>query len=242
MMMSHQINHVGLVLLFLLMVSSAQDTCPASSRIHGIPGLPGIPGSPGKDGLDGLPGMKGIPGVPGSFGIAGRKGEKGEQGIEGTVGRSGPDGEKGEKGEKGAMGKKGQKGEIGEHTQTLKAAFSVARSTNNKPKSGTTISFGKINNEFRNVMTQDGKFQCTIPGLYYFTYHATSKGSLCISFMLNKEKVVTFCDKTYNTFQVSSGGVILQLNTNDVVTLQTNKFNSMQGFQGVDSIFSGFLI
>ncbi|XP_062888980.1 complement C1q subcomponent subunit B-like isoform X2 [Mobula hypostoma] len=242
MIMFHQIHYLEFVLLYVLMVSAAQDTCPASSRIHGIPGQPGIPGLPGEDGLDGLPGQKGNPGPPGSVGTTSSKGEKGEQGIEGPPGKVGPDGERGEKGEKGAAGKKGQKGDVGDMS-AQKSAFSMARSIDKAPRKGYTIVFEKrISNEQNNYSPRSGKFTCRISGLYYFTYHATSKGFLCVNLMHNREKVVTFCDQVHNTFQVSSGGVVLKLNTNDLVYLQATSSNSMRGLQGADSVFSGFLI
>ncbi|XP_067826796.1 complement C1q subcomponent subunit B-like [Heptranchias perlo] len=240
---SHQMNHVGLVLLLLVVVSSAQDTCQASDGIHGSPGLPGRAGAPGKNGRDGSPGEKGKPGPPGSAGVAGIKGQKGEQGFEGSTGKVGPDGVRGEKGEKGSAGEKGEKGEVGDHTSTLKSAFSMARSTNISPRKTYPIRFEKlITNDQKSYAPRSGKFQCTIPGLYYFTYHATSKGNLCVNIMQNTEKKVGFCDQVYNTFQVSSGGVVLKLNQADEVWLQTTESNSMLGVDGADSIFNGFLL
>lgn len=243
MAMSHQVNHVGLVLLLIVVVSSAQDTCSASSGIHGSPGYPGMPGAPGKDGKDGSPGRKGIPGPPGSAGLAGGKGPKGEQGIDGSTGKVGPDGERGEKGERGAVGEKGQKGEVGDHTSTLKSAFSMARNTNISPRKNLVVKFDKlITNDQQSYAPRRGKFLCNIPGLYYFTYHATSKGNLCVNIMLNRVKKVGFCDQVYNRFQVSSGGVVLKLNQADEVHLETTESNSMLGTEGADSVFSGFLI
>ncbi|XP_059807650.1 complement C1q subcomponent subunit B-like [Hypanus sabinus] len=242
MTMSHQIHYLGFVLLYILMVTADRDTCPASNRIHGTPGRPGIPGLPGKDGLDGFPGQKGNPGPPGSVGTTSSKGEKGEQGIEGPPGKVGPDGESGEKGEKGEAGKRGQKGDVGDMS-AQKSAFSMARNTDKPPRKGSTIIFEKrISNEQNHYSPRSGRFMCHIPGLYYFTYHATSKGYLCVDLMYNRVKVVTFCDQVYNSFQVSSGGVVLKLNTNDIVYLQATTSNSIRGQQGADSVFSGFLI
>ncbi|XP_051894913.1 complement C1q subcomponent subunit B-like [Pristis pectinata] len=243
MTMSHPVHHLGLLLLFVLMVPTSQDTCPASSKIHGTPGRPGIPGLPGKDGSDGFPGEKGNPGPPGSVGMTGSKGQKGEQGIEGPTGKVGPDGERGEKGEKGAAGEKGQKGDVGGHLSTLKSAFSMARSSDKSLRKGYTITFEKeISNEQGSYFPRSGRFTCRIAGLYYFTYHATSKGFLCVNLMHNRERVVTFCDQVLNTFQVSSGGVVLKLNQNDIVYLQATEKSSMRGMEETDSVFNGFLI
>nr|BAU69610.1 C1qB2 [Sphyrna zygaena] len=241
--MSHQIKHIVLLLLLWVVASSTLDTCPASSGIHGTPGQPGKPGAPGANGKDGLPGQKGKAGAPGSAGMAGHKGEKGDQGFEGVTGKVGPQGENGEKGARGTTGEKGEKGDVGDHTSTLKSAFSMARSTNISPRRGQPIRFDKtISNEQRNYLSRNGKFLCQIPGLYYFSYHATSKGNLCVNIMLNRVKQVGFCDQVYNSFQVSSGGVILKLRQNDAVHLETTESSSMLGVDGADSVFNGFLI
>ncbi|XP_078281230.1 uncharacterized protein LOC144607947 [Rhinoraja longicauda] len=242
MKMPHRIHHLGLVLLLFLMGASAQDTCPASP-IHGSPGHPGLPGLPGKNGLDGLQGVKGTSGPSGSFALGGGNGEKGEQGIEGFTGKVGPDGERGEKGERGALGEKGVQGEVGDHTSSLKSAFSMARSTDIKPRPRLTIVFGKeISNDLRHFHVRSGKFQCNITGLYYFTYHATSKGPLCVDIMKNGQKIVGFCDEVVSFFQVSSGGVVLKVDQGDEVYLRATISNSMRGTEGADSVFSGFLI
>ncbi|XP_048471173.1 complement C1q subcomponent subunit B-like [Rhincodon typus] len=241
--MAHQMTHVGSVLLLLVVASSAQDTCPASSLIHGSPGQPGRPGAPGKNGRDGPPGRKGNQGLPGAVGLAGPKGQKGEPGFEGTTGKVGPEGERGEQGEKGAMGEKGERGDIGDHTSTLKSAFSMARSTVMSPRRNFPIKFDKqISNEQNHYFSRAAKFRCQIPGLYYFSYHATSKGNLCVNIILNQDRQVGFCDQVYNTFQVSSGGVVLKLKADDFVHLETTDANSMLGVDGADSIFNGFLI
>ncbi|XP_043531444.1 complement C1q subcomponent subunit B-like [Chiloscyllium plagiosum] len=234
--------HVGLVFLLLVVASSAQDTCPASSGIHGSPGQPGMPGAPGKNGKDGPSGRKGHPGPPGAAGLAGAKGQKGEPGLEGTIGKVGPEGESGEKGEKGARGEKGERGDVGDHTSTLKSAFSMARNTMANPRR-FPIKFDKlITNKQGNYLPRSAKFQCQIPGLYYFVYHATSKGNLCINIMLNQVKQVGFCDQVYNMYQVSSGGVVLKLKTNDFVHLEASESSSIIGMDGADSVFNGFLI
>ncbi|XP_078095327.1 complement C1q subcomponent subunit B-like [Mustelus asterias] len=241
--MSHQMNHMVLVLLLWVVASSTQETCPASSGIHGSPGQPGRPGASGTNGRDGSPGRKGNPGPPGSAGMVGHKGEKGDQGFEGMTGKMGPEGQNGEKGERGAKGEKGGKGDVGDHTSTLKSAFSMARSTSMSPRKGQPIKFDKtISNEQRSYSPRNWKFQCQIPGLYYFSYHATSKGNLCVNIMLNRVKQVGFCDQVYNSFQVSSGGVILKLRQNDAVHLETTESNSILGTEGADSVFNGFLI
>uniref|UniRef100_UPI00398E6A21 complement C1q subcomponent subunit B-like n=1 Tax=Pristiophorus japonicus TaxID=55135 RepID=UPI00398E6A21 len=243
MAMSHRVNQAGLLLLLLVAVSAAQDTCTASSGIHGFPGHPGMPGTPGTNGRDGAPGRKGKPGPAGSASLDGNKGQKGEQGLEGSTGKVGPDGEGGEQGEKGVAGEKGERGEVGDHTSTLKSAFSVARHTTASPKKTLPIKFDKsITNDQQSYSSRRGKFLCKIPGLYYFTYHATSKGNLCVNIMLNTEKKIGFCDQAYSRFQVSSGGVVLKLQKDEEVFLQTTESNSMLGVEGADTVFSGFLI
>lgn len=56
-----------LLLLGLLDVSRAQDSCTGHPGIPGIPGIPGAPGSNGKPGTPGTKGEKGTAGFGGTL-------------------------------------------------------------------------------------------------------------------------------------------------------------------------------
>lgn len=236
-----------LLLLFLvfLHVSRAQSSC---TRPPAIPGIPGVPGVPGSDGQPGTPGIKGEKGLPGLAGDLGEFGEKGDPGIPGTPGKVGPKGPVGPKGAPGPSGPRGPKGDSGDYKATQKVAFSALRTINSPLRPNQVIRFEKvITNANQNYEPRNGKFTCKVPGLYYFTYHASSRGNLCVNLMRGRDrdslqKVVTFCDYAQNTFQVTTGGVVLKLEQEEVVHLQATDKNSLLGIEGANSIFTGFLL
>lgn len=102
-----------------------------------------------------------------------------------------------------------------------------------------------ITNANENYESRSGKFTCKVPGLYYFTYHASSRGNLCVNLMRGREqvrKVVTFCDQVQNTFQVTTGSIVLKLEVEETVFLQATEKSSLLGIDGANTIFSGFLL
>lgn len=185
-------------------------------------------------------------GLPGLAGDHGEFGEKGDPGIPGNPGKVGPKGPVGPKGSPGPPGLSGPKGESGDYKATQKIAFSAMRNTNIPLRQNQAIRFESIiTNENNNYEPRSGKFTCRVPGLYYFTYHASSRGNLCVILVRGRDrmqKVVTFCDYTQNTFQVTTGSVVLKLEQGEMVFLQATDKNSLLGIEGANSIFSGFLL
>ncbi|XP_060614661.2 complement C1q subcomponent subunit C [Anolis sagrei] len=210
---------------------------------YGNPGLPGVPGPPGKDGRDGQKGSKGERGVPGIFGNQGPKGEAGPPGAPGLPGKNGPRGPSGPAGDIGLEGEKGEPGEPGGYKRTHQSAFTVMRQTGQYPVKNTPVVFNKaITNTNQDYDVTTGKFTCRIPGVYYFVYHASQTDNLCVNVYLNREKVASFCDHMTNSKQVSSGGLLLQMQAGHQVWLAVNDYNGMVGISGSDSVFSGFLL
>ncbi|KAM5246796.1 complement C1q subcomponent subunit B [Ctenodactylus gundi] len=234
---------LALLLSTLPHVSRAQSSCTGPPRIPGTPGTPGIPGS---DGQPGTPGAKGEQGPPGLAGDHGELGEKGDPGIPGYPGKVGPKGPSGPQGAPGSPGAPGPKGESGDYKATQKVAFSALRTINTPIRRDQAIRFDNaITNMNRNYEPRSSKFTCQVPGLYYFTYHASSRGNLCVNLVRGREqvqKVVTFCDYVHSTFQVTTGGVVLKLEKGEMVYLQATDKNSLLGIEGANSIFSGFLL
>ncbi|XP_036684935.1 complement C1q subcomponent subunit B [Balaenoptera musculus] len=232
-----------LMLLSLLHASRAQSGCTGPPA---IPGIPGIPGKPGSDGKPGTPGIKGEKGLPGLAGDHGELGEKGDPGFPGIPGKVGPKGPVGPKGAPGPPGVHGPKGESGDYKATQKIAFSATRTINSPLRRDQVIRFDHmITNTNNNYEYRNGKFTCRVPGLYYFTYHASSRGNLCVNLMRGREqtqKVLTFCDYVYNTFQVTTGSVVLKLELGETVFLQATDKNALVGIDGANSIFTGFLL
>nr|XP_033778317.1 complement C1q subcomponent subunit B [Geotrypetes seraphini]XP_033778318.1 complement C1q subcomponent subunit B [Geotrypetes seraphini]XP_033778319.1 complement C1q subcomponent subunit B [Geotrypetes seraphini] len=231
-----------IILLASVTLASTQ-TC---SSPPAMPGIPGRPGAPGKDGKDGADGSKGDVGPQGQLDDLREQGEKGEPGNHGNPGKVGPKGPQGPPGAQGPAGPKGIKGESGDYKTPLKSAFSVAKVGTNLPRPNQPIRFDRmITNENLHYNQRSAKFTSQIPGLYYFTYHATSKGNLCLNFMKGAGrgiKVVTFCDFVSNIYQTTTGGVVLHLQADEPVWLEPTEKNYMVAMEGADSIFSGFLL
>uniref|UniRef100_A0A9L0S5C9 Complement C1q B chain n=1 Tax=Equus caballus TaxID=9796 RepID=A0A9L0S5C9_HORSE len=187
-----------------------------------------------------------FPGLPGLAAHRGNFGEKGEPGIPGNPGKVGPKGPAGPKGAPGPPGARGPKGESGDYKTTQKIGFSATRTVNIPLRKDQVIRFDHlITNVNDNYQPRSGKFTCKVPGLYYFAYHASSRGNLCVNLMRGREriqKVVTFCDFVHNTFQVTTGGIVLKLELEETVFLQATDRNSLLGMEGANSIFSGFLL
>lgn len=102
-----------------------------------------------------------------------------------------------------------------------------------------------ITNANENYQARSSKFTCKVPGLYFFIYHASSRGQLCVDLMRGRaepQKVVTFCDYVQNTFQVTTGSIVLKLEKDETVFLQATEKNALVGIEGANSIFSGFML
>ncbi|KAM6434527.1 complement C1q subcomponent subunit B [Liasis olivaceus] len=221
-------------------------TCQGPTLIPGIPGLPGAPGPNGADAGDGRKGERGPPGRVEDYRDAG---EPGEPGIPGFPGKFGPRGPPGAKGPPGAPGPQGPKGESGDSKASHKSGFSAIRGVTFTPRRGQPVRFDRVvTNTGNHYSNRYGQFTCQTPGIYYFTYHVTSRGNLCLQLKKGRssaagETVVTFCDYVFNTFQVTTGGVVLRLTQGEIVWLEPTEKNSLLGgIEGADSIFSGFLL
>ncbi|XP_069055482.1 complement C1q tumor necrosis factor-related protein 2 [Pleurodeles waltl] len=234
---------------------------------QGPPGLPGAPGSPGtvgrvgfpgKDGPDGKDGEKGEPGEDGTPGRTGNPGKPGAKGKVGAIGRAGPRGPKGMRGDPGkdgAPGKKGPQGKPGETgmpgpckcgIKKAKSAFSVAV-TKSYPKERLPIKFDKVlMNEGGHYNASSGKYVCSIPGIYYFTYDITlANKHLAIGLVHNGQYRIKTFDANTGNHDVASGSTILQLKRRDEVWLQIF-YSEQNGLfydpYWTDSLFTGFLI
>uniref|UniRef100_A0A8C3QR41 Complement C1q B chain n=1 Tax=Cyanoderma ruficeps TaxID=181631 RepID=A0A8C3QR41_9PASS len=231
----------------LICLAGGQLASATLCRTYGtVPGIPGLPGEPGSDGRDGVDGPKGDQGPPGQS--LAEKGEKGDPGLPGQPGKVGPIGFPGMAGIPGARGPPGPPGEPGEYRVTHKSAFSAARSMSSYPRRDQPVRFDRIiTNPEGDYENRYGRFTCRVPGTYYFTYHVTSRGNLCLNIKKGRtasrgEKVVTFCDFVQGSFQVTTGGVVLKMAMGESVWLEPTERNSLMGLEGSDSVFSGFLI
>jgi len=195
--------------------------------------------------------------ISGGQGRPGNPGKHGPQGRPGLVGKAGPRGLKGVRGAPGVSGVAGIKGEVGDMGETgalggcdcgteARSAFSVAV-TKSYPKERTPIRFNRIlMNEGGHYNVTSGKFNCAIPGVYYFTYDITlANKHLAIGLVHNGQYKIRTFDANTGNYDVASGSTILRLQKGDQVWLQI--FYSEQNglfFDPfwTDSLFTGFLI
>lgn len=195
--------------------------------------------------------------LSGESGRTGNPGKPGVKGRQGVIGKAGPRGLKGLRGPPGVAGKQGHKGEVGDTGQRgapggcncgspARSAFSVAV-TKSYPKERTPIRFSRILlNEGNHYNASSGKFDCAIPGVYYFTYDITlANKHLAIGLVHNGQYKIKTFDANTGNHDVASGSTVLHLKEADQVWLQI--FYSEQNglfFDPfwTDSTFTGFLI
>ncbi|KAM6160546.1 otolin-1 [Erethizon dorsatum] len=214
----------------------------------GQKGEEGMKGERGSKGDTGIEGRRGPDGLPGAKGDPGLKGEKGELGPPGLVGPGGPKGEHGTKGVRGPIGKKGSrgfKGSKGEVAKVPQSAFSVALSKSFPPPN-IPIKFDKVlYNDQGDYSPVTGKFNCSIPGTYVFSYHVTVRGRPAqISLMAQNKKQFKSRETLYGQeIDQASLLLILKLNAGDQVWLEVSKdWNGVYVSAEDDSIFTGFLL
>ncbi|XP_062867388.1 complement C1q subcomponent subunit A [Trichomycterus rosablanca] len=245
MQLSARLSGVVWVALFFP-CSLCQDTCRLQD------GKPGEPGVPGRDGWHGQKGEKGEPGLQVELSkevLIGFKGDRGDSGPVGPPGLEGFSGEIGPPGPAGPPGSSGSPGSLsGRSLDASKAAFSVVRTTSDRPKYNTPITFNKIlTNVNQDFDPHKGYFTCKIPGVYYFVFHSVSDGDLCLRLCSDKSAVkLHFCDFNQSkASQVLSGGVVFELAKGNRVWIEPFQ-NSVGGTEknqmaGVN-VFNGFLL
>lgn len=229
------------VLAISLASSVTEDVCRAPDGTHGSAGIPGRPGRPG------LKGERGEPGAPAiQTGIRGLKGDQGDPGPPGNPGRMGYPGPSGPMGPAGLPGLKGTKGSPGNIKDQPRPAFSAVGP--NSVSRDNVVVFGKVITNQENVYQNNtGRFRCSVPGYYYFTFQVVSNWDICLSIRSSRRDQIQplgFCDfNSKGFFQVVSGGTVLHLQQGDQVWIEKDpsKGRIYHGSEA-DSIFSGFLI
>ncbi|KAM6442985.1 adiponectin isoform 2-T2 [Liasis olivaceus] len=215
--------------------NSQQPQGSCANWMAGTPGYPGHNGAPGRDGRDGRDGQKG------------EKGEQGEPGPKGDNGSLGVPGAEGPQGVPGVPGFPGLKGEKGESATIYRSAFSVGL-TSRVSYINMPIKFTKIfYNEQNHYDTVTGKFQCTIPGVYYFAYHLSVYASDVKVSLFKKDTaiIITYDQYQKNDVDQASGSVLLHLASGDEVWLQLygeEENSSIYADNVNDSTFMGFLL
>uniref|UniRef100_A0A7M4FVX3 Otolin 1 n=1 Tax=Crocodylus porosus TaxID=8502 RepID=A0A7M4FVX3_CROPO len=197
-------------------------------------------------GMKGEKGSKGDIGIEGIHGTDGKQGEKGAPGSKGEKGDLGPLGMMGPLGPKGIPGSaRGVKGSKGDNSKVPRSAFSASLSKAFPPPN-TPIKFDKIlYNDQEDYNPSTGKFNCSIPGAYVFTYHLTVRGRPArISIVAQNKKMVRTRETLYGQeIDQASFLIILKLNAGDQVWLEVARdWNGVYVSAEDDSIFTGFLL
>ncbi|OPJ85517.1 otolin-1 [Patagioenas fasciata monilis] len=236
------------------------DCCPPTAGPRGRPGEQGQPGPKGEKGDAGLQGPPGAPGPQGPKGSKGERGGKGEQGERGLSGNPGYPGKPGLQGEAGAKGNKGnygfpglkgQKGSKGDTcargdtAKLLRSAFSAGLSKPFPPPN-VPIRFDKIlYNDQADYNPSTGKFNCSVPGAYVFSYHLTVRGRPArVSLVARSRKVAKARETLYGQeIDQASFLTVLKLSAGDQVWLEVARdWNGVYVSAEDDSIFTGFLL
>ncbi|XP_061072521.1 complement C1q tumor necrosis factor-related protein 5 [Conger conger] len=176
----------------------------------------------------------GQPGIPGS------PGGHGSPGVSGTEGATGDRGDPGEKGERGRQG---------ECAVPPKSAFSAKMSEGRSiPTAGEAVRFDHVLlNEQGDYDAETGRFTCKVPGVYYFTVHATVyRASLQFDLMKNSLTAASYFQFYGNWPKPASltGGSLLHLVPGDTVWVQMalSEYNGLYSSPKTDSTFTGFLL
>ncbi|NXH86859.1 OTOL1 protein, partial [Edolisoma coerulescens] len=217
----------------------------------GKPGLQGEAGAKGNKGSYGFPGLKGQKGAKGDTCDNGTKGDKGDRGDPGEPGAGGEQGDKGEKGAKGGRGapgrkgSRGAKGARGDVPRSPRSAFSAGLSRPFPPPN-VPIRFDRVwFNERDDYNPATGKFNCSVPGAYVFSYHVTVRGRPArLSLVASSRRVAKARDTLYGQdIDQASFLTILKLRVGDQVWLEVGKdWNGLYAGAEDDSVFTGFLL
>ncbi|NXN82572.1 OTOL1 protein, partial [Bombycilla garrulus] len=212
---------------------------------RGHPGEPGAGGEQGDKGEKGDTGDKGHCGEPGGRGAKGDRGEGGTKGEKGSKGDAGEPGTKGGRGAPGRKGSRGAKGAPGDVPESPRSAFSAGLSRPFPPPNAP-IRFDRVwYDERRDYDPATGKFNCSVPGAYVFSYHVTVRGRPArLSLVASSRRVAKARDTLYGQdIDQASFLTILKLRAGDQVWLEVGKdWNGLYAGAEDDSVFTGFLL
>ncbi|XP_007894850.1 uncharacterized protein LOC103180671 [Callorhinchus milii] len=214
--------------------------------VSGNTGSPGLRGQKGDNGWNGVPGSKGLPGFTGPMG------PKGYMGMNGMPGQDGDPGDFGQTGIPGLMGNTGPKGEVGlpgpigsmgppaDLSSLAQSAFCVNLCNNQPPTNSIIIFQNVIYNDQGDFNMNTGQFIARISGVYFFKYICeVFTTNAYIVLKRNDDIIVKSFQSYHDTYEMLSGGCIIQLNCGDKVYLEALK--SQNGITKF-SYFMGFLI
>lgn len=249
-------GYYGLLVLMGVALLLATGQCDVSCR--GTDGQAGINGARGRDGRRGEKGPKGEPAdmansLVDASSLLILRGEKGNRGAQGPMGPKGFQGDVGTVGRPGQPGPPGPDGRFGRGQQSSaqrRSAFSVIRTSRNYPPYDKVVTYQQtVVNEPQDFNINTGVFTCSVPGVYYFTFHSVAKVNMCLRIVSEalENRKLGFCNyNNRNLEQVLSGGVVLELTAGQKVWLESFREPQAANLAGDQNekqiIFNGFLL
>uniref|UniRef100_H0V0H8 Complement C1q like 3 n=1 Tax=Cavia porcellus TaxID=10141 RepID=H0V0H8_CAVPO len=227
-----------LVILIPVLVSSAGTsahyemlgTCRMVCDPYGGTKAPSTAATPDRGLMQSLPTF-----IQGPKGEAGRPGKAGPRGPPGEPGPPGPVGPPGEKGEPGRQGLPGPPGAPG-----LNAAGAISAATYSTVPKIAFYAGLKRQHEGYEVLKFDDVFTCSIPSIYFFTYHVLIMwADLCKNNQVRASAIAQDADQNYD---YASNSVVLHLEPGDEVYIKLDGGKAHGGNNNKYSTFSGFII
>uniref|UniRef100_A0AAY4BI82 C1q domain-containing protein n=1 Tax=Denticeps clupeoides TaxID=299321 RepID=A0AAY4BI82_9TELE len=189
-----------------------------------------IPGPQGEPGRAGRVGPRGLPGPPGPPGPAGRAGEPGPPGLPGPPGPSGP------------------VGAISAATYSTVPKIAFYAGLKKQHEGYEVLKFDDVVTNLGNHYDpSSGRFTCSIPGIYFFTYHVLMRGGdgtsmwadLCKNNQVRASAIAQDADQNYD---YASNSVVLHLEPGDEIYVKLDGGKAHGGNNNKYSTFSGFIV
>ncbi|KAM4543399.1 complement C1q-like protein 3 [Fundulus diaphanus] len=211
--------------------AGSPDAVPDNSLLQSLPtfiqGPRGEPGRPGKMGPKGTPGE---PGPPGPVGPPGNKGEPGRPGLSGAL-------------ETNAVA-----GAISAATYSTVPKIAFYAGLKKQHEGYEVLKFDDVVTNLGNQYNPtSGKFTCSIPGIYFFTYHVLMRGGDGTSmwadlYKNNQVRASAIAQDADQNYDYASNSAVLHLEPGDEIYIKLDGGKAHGGNNNKYSTFSGFII
>uniref|UniRef100_A0A3Q3BI14 Complement component 1, q subcomponent-like 3a n=1 Tax=Kryptolebias marmoratus TaxID=37003 RepID=A0A3Q3BI14_KRYMA len=180
--------------------------------------------------------------IQGPKGETGRPGKMGPRGAPGEPGPPGPTGPPGEKGPSAAAGA------ISAATYSTVPKIAFYAGLKKQHEGYEVLKFDDVVTNLGNHYDPTtGKFTCSIPGIYFFTYHVLMRGGdgtsmwadLCKNNQVRASAIAQDADQNYD---YASNSAVLHLEPGDEVYIKLDGGKAHGGNNNKYSTFSGFII
>ncbi|KAM9791802.1 complement C1q-like protein 3b isoform 1-T1 [Syngnathus typhle] len=164
--------------------------------------------------------------IQGPQGEPGRAGRTGPRGPMGEPGPAGPPGERGAPGPPGPSGASGPTGAISAATYNTVPKIAFYAGLKKQHEGYEVLKFDDVVTNLGNHYDPaTGKFTCSIPGIYYFTYHVLMRGGdgtsmwadLCKNNQVRASAIAQDADQNYD---YASNSVVLHLEPGDEIYIK----------------------